>query len=298
MLLSLSKKIILLVILTSALSFKAFSQELDVDELLERLERIEKNISDLQKGKVEELEKSLSSGYISRNESKLGDFETKIRTNFGLMEETNNKIQNLEDKVNLIDKEYLDKVKKIQQELKMIKKTQLPTKTNSQKSFVNKIQKIELNSSMSNKSSGTSINLNEQTNEVLSETDIKKKYENAIKLLWANQYIKAEQELTQLKEIQPKDLMPNIQYWLGEVYYAQKNFQQAVEEFGEGFTNYPDSIKGPDNLLKLGLSFSNLNQKNEACSAFYELEIKYKNSPKNVLERSQEERKKLNCPKE
>ena len=66
----------------------------------------------------------------------------------------------------------------------------------------------------------------------------------------------------------------------------------------EGFTKFPDSIKGPDNLLKLGLSFSNLNQKNEACSAFYELEIKYKNSPKNVLERSQEERKKLNCPEE
>ena len=31
--------------------------------------------------------------------------------------------------------------------------------------------------------------------------------------------------------------------------------------------------------------------------AFYELEIKYKNF-KNVLERSQEERKKLKCPKE
>ena len=45
------------------------SQELDIDELLERLERIEKNISDIQKGKVEKLEKSLSSGYISRNES-------------------------------------------------------------------------------------------------------------------------------------------------------------------------------------------------------------------------------------
>ena len=79
---------------------------------------------------------------------------------------------------------------------------------------------------------------------------------------------------------------------------SQMGGQQAVIEFGEGFTNYPDSIKGPDNLLKLGLSFSNLNKKSEACSAFYELEIKYKNSPKNVLERSQEERKKLKCPKE
>ena len=116
----------------------------------------------------------------------------------------------------------------------------------------------------------------------LNEEEIKKKYENAIKLLWANKYEKAEEELLQLKTLNPEDLMPNIQYWLGEVYYANKNFQQAVIEFGEGFTKFPDSIKGPDNLLKLGLSFSNLNQKNEACSAFYELEIKYKNSPKNV----------------
>ncbi|MFL2661659.1 MAG: tetratricopeptide repeat protein [Alphaproteobacteria bacterium] len=132
----------------------------------------------------------------------------------------------------------------------------------------------------------------------MTEDNIKKKYENAIKMLWANKYEQAEQELLQLKQIKPVDLMPNIQYWLGEVYYAKKNFSQAVIEFGEGFSNYPDSIKGPDNLLKLGLSFSNLNKKNEACSAFYELEVKYKNSPKNVLERSQEERKKLDCPKE
>ena len=124
------------------------------------------------------------------------------------------------------------------------------------------------------------------------------KYENAIKLLWANKYEKAEEELLQLKKLNPEDLMPNIQYWLGEVYYANKNFQQAVIEFGAGFANFPDSIKGPDNLLKLGLSFSNLNQKKEACSAFYELEVKYNNSPKNVLERSKEERKKLNCPEE
>ena len=141
-------------------------------------------------------------------------------------------------------------------------------------------------------------NQNMDPEQTLNDVEIKKKYENAIKLLWANKYEKAEEELIALKNIQPIDLMPNIQYWLGEVYYAKKNFQQAVIEFGEGFTNYPDSIKGPDNLLKLGLSFSNLNKKNEACSAFYELEVKYKNSPKNVIERSQEERKKLKCPKE
>ena len=66
-----SSKFKLLLLILSIVFFslptQPLSQDLDVDELLERLERIEKNISDIQKGKVEEFEKSLSSGYISRN---------------------------------------------------------------------------------------------------------------------------------------------------------------------------------------------------------------------------------------
>ena len=285
------KKFCLLFLITFTIP-KSYAQTIDVDELLERLDRIEKNISDIQKGKVEELEKSLSTGYISRNESKLGDFETKIRTNFGLVEEIDNKIQNLDEKLNLIDKEFQSRINKIEKNLKEINSLKSTQKSLSETLIQNEPQSIQLKSPENDK------NLDSNNNKTLNEDEIKKKYENAIKLLWANKYEKAEKELIALKNIKPEDLMPNIQYWLGEVYYAQKNFQQAVIEFGEGFTNYPDSIKGPDNLLKLGLSFSNLNKKDEACSAFFELEIKYKSSPKNVLERSQEERKKLNCPKE
>ena len=94
----------------------------------------------------------------------------------------------------------------------------------------------------------------------LSEEEVKK-YENAIKLLWASKFEDAEIELVDLKKYNPEDLMPNIQYWLGEVHYAQKKFEKAILEFGEGLKKYPDSIKGPDNMLKLGLSFANLEKK-------------------------------------
>ena len=104
------------------------SQNLDVDELLERLERIEKNISDIQKGKIEEFEKSLSSGYISRNESKLGDFETKIRTNFGLLEEIDNKVQNLDEKLNLIDKDLKSQINSLQKIIKKLNQVKPKTK--------------------------------------------------------------------------------------------------------------------------------------------------------------------------
>ena len=274
-----------------SLPTQPLSQDLDVDELLERLERIEKNISDIQKGKVEEFEKSLSSGYISRNESKLGDFETKIRENYGLLEEIDNKVQNLDEKLNLIDKDLKAQINSIQKIVNEVK-------SKKKESFRDSLSINQNGLILNNDDIAKKVEPKKKSKKNLNESEIKKKYENAIKLLWANKYEQAEKELTELKKIKPNDLMPNIQYWLGEVYYANKNFQQAIIEFGEGFSNYPDSIKGPDNLLKLGLSFSNLNKKNEACSAFYELEVKYKNSPKNVIERSQEERKKLNCPKE
>ena len=265
----------------------AISQNLDVDKLLEKIDRLEKNVSDLQKGKFDSLDKSLSSGYISRNEQRLDDIETKNRANYGLIEEIDNKIKNLEQKLNILNKEYQSKMSKIDNQINsIIKKKKLIS--NLEPSLNNKIE--------------TRVNENNPPTKPvenignIDETEIKKKYENAIKLLWANKFNEAETNLLQLKKLNPEDLMPNIQYWLGEVYYANKNFQQAIIEFGEGFAKYPDSIKGPDNLLKLGLSFSNLNKKNDACNAFFELELKFKNAAKNVLERSQNERKKLDCP--
>ena len=275
---------IFLILIISLINTTAISQNLDIDELLEKIDRLEKNVSDLQKGKFDKLDKSLSSGYISRNEQRLDDIETKNRANYGLIEEIDNKIKDLEQKLNILNKEYQSKVSNIDKQINSIKKKK-KTISESEPDSKNKIE-VKVNES----------NLPVQQVENINETEIKKKYENAIKLLWANKFNEAETHLLELKKINPEDLMPNIQYWLGEVYYANKNFQQAIIEFGEGFAKYPDSIKGPDNLLKLGLSFSNLNRKNDACNAFFELELKFKNAAKNVIERSQNERKKLDCP--
>ena len=278
-------------------SIKVESQEIDIDDVLQRLERIEKNISDLQKGKVDEFEKNISSGYISRNESRFDEIETKNRLNFGLIEEIQNKINALDEKLKLIDSDFQARIKKIEEQLKKesnYKKQE--TNTIEDKKTMKIFNQEEVSPNVEAQSSGLPKEINEKIE--LSDVEIKKKYENAIKLLWASKFNEAESELQNLKKIMPNDLMPNIQYWLGEVYYAQKNFEKAIIAFGEGLENYPDSIKGPDNLLKLGLSFSNLKKKDEACNVLFELEIKYKDAPKNVQERASSEIKKLECPKE
>ena len=276
---------------------KIESQEIDIDDVLERLERIEKNISDLQKGKVDEFEKNISSGYISRNESRFDEIETKNRLNFGLIEEIQNKINALDEKLKLIDSDFQARIKKIEEQLKKESNYEKQeTNTIEDKKAIKMFNQEEVPANVKAQSLGLPKSTNEKIQ--LSDIEIKKKYENAIKLLWASKFNEAESELQNLKKIEPEDLMPNIQYWLGEVYYAQKNFEKAIIAFGEGLEKYPESIKGPDNLLKLGLSFSNLKKKDEACNILLELKIKYKDAPKNVQERASSEIKKLECPKE
>ena len=275
---------------------KLKSQEIDIDNVLERLERIEKNISDLQKGKIGDFEKSISSGYISRNESRFDEIETKNRLNFGLIEEIQNKINSLEEKLKLIDSDFQARLKKIEEQFEKKSNYEIQEIKTAKEKAIKMFNQEDEKADVKNKSLGLPTSSEEKVE--FSDVEIKKKYENAIKLLWASKFDEAESELQNLKKIQPDDLMPNIQYWLGEVYYAQKNFQKAIIAFGEGLEKYPESIKGPDNLLKLGLSFSNLKKKDEACNVLFELEIKYKDAPKNVQERALSEIKKLECPKE
>ena len=270
-----------------------FSQDLDTEEFLDRLDRVERNISDLQKGITDGIDKKLTSGYISRNESRLDKLETENQKNFGTLEELDNKLIEIQKKIDLINTDMSIRLGDIEKSIEKI-------------NLINVKEVNELNSinqtvdELNNKVTDNEKNAidSKEIQKSLEGINPKIKYENAIKLLWSNKLDEALKELIILKEIKPVDLMPNIQYWLGEVFYAKKDFNQAAIEFGEGLKNYPDSIKGPDNMLKLGLSFSNLSKINDACNVLIELELKYPDASKDVLQRSIKERKKMECPKE
>lgn len=47
-------------------------------------------------------------------------------------------------------------------------------------------------------------------------------------------------------------LRANAQYWLAETHYAQLSFQTALNEFQRVISDYPQSNKLPDSLLKIG----------------------------------------------
>lgn len=90
-------------------------------------------------------------------------------------------------------------------------------------------------------------------------------------------------------------LAGNAQYWLGETFYARKDYQDAAVAFAEGLKKYPKSEKAPDNMLKLGMTLAQLNKKTEACGALTELNHRFPNAPPQVKTSAQRERSRLGC---
>ena len=124
----------------------------------------------------------------------------------------------------------------------------------------------------------------------------KQQYDFAFDFLKRQDYPKAESALRDFLKKHPKDpLAGNAQYWLGETYYVRGDFQQAAVEFMAGYQNYPKTNKGPDNLLKLGMSMSKLNQSQGACTALSRIAKDYPDATAEVLASAKTERAKLKC---
>ncbi len=66
-------------------------------------------------------------------------------------------------------------------------------------------------------------------------------------------------------------LAPNAWYWLGESYYVTQNYEIALQSFEGLLSQFPDSNKVPDGMLKLGYCQAQLGQKDRARNTFNEV---------------------------
>ena len=58
-----------------------------------------------------------------------------------------------------------------------------------------------------------------------------------------------------LSRFPESELADNAQYWIGECYYAQRDYFKAIEEFGKVLDLYPRGDKVPAAMVKLGISY-------------------------------------------
>jgi len=75
------------------------------------------------------------------------------------------------------------------------------------------------------------------------------------------------------------ELAGNAQYWLGETYYGEKRWNDAIVEFQKVLKDHRGSEKTPDALLKIGMAFQNQKDCKNAMLFFDEVEQAYKSSP-------------------
>ena len=81
-----------------------------------------------------------------------------------------------------------------------------------------------------------------------------------------------------LKYFPETEQAANAQYWLGECYYAEKNYTRAAIEFHKVLENYSTGTKVPSALYKLGLSLLELKSVSQANKYFEELINNYPNT--------------------
>jgi tol-pal system protein YbgF len=101
-------------------------------------------------------------------------------------------------------------------------------------------------------------------------------YSNGLRDITGGKYDLAQQEFQDyLKYYGSTDLASNAQFYLGEIAYAQKQYEDAVSEYDKVLTNYPKSFKTAPALLKKGLAELELGQKTSGVRQLREVIRRY-----------------------
>ena len=101
-------------------------------------------------------------------------------------------------------------------------------------------------------------------------------YSNGLRDITSGKYDLARQEFQDyLKYYGDTDLASNAQFYLGEIAYSQRSYDQAVNEYDRVLTNYPKSFKLAPARLKKGMALLELGQKSPGVRELREVVKRY-----------------------
>jgi len=225
---------------------------------------------------------------------KMGEYEDLIREALGKVDEMDNRVSSIENKIDLMNKDFQLRFNQMEGK-RVVKKLVAPIvdkKANDDKvaDVVKETKKLEIIDNAIDKKGIKAVAVTET---ILTAEQL---YEKGFDLLKQGKYLSAETEFeTFLQKFPEHKLAGNAQYWLGESYYVRKDYTRAVVAFAKGFEKYKNGTKGADNLLKLGMSMKAINKKPEACAAFMVMEKEFPNAPQNLKDKAIEQAKSLGC---
>lgn len=86
-----------------------------------------------------------------------------------------------------------------------------------------------------------------------------------------------------LKKFPRSDQADNAQFWIGETYYRENWFEKAILEYQKVIENFPKGNKVPAALLKQGMAFIELGDKENARLIFKDLIDRYPRSSESKI---------------
>ena len=101
-------------------------------------------------------------------------------------------------------------------------------------------------------------------------------YDAAFNALKSSDYARAIAGFRNFVSTYPSSpLASNAQYWLGEAYYVNREYPNAVTAFQRVITEWPDSRKAPDALVKVGFTQAALGKTAEARDTLENVQKRY-----------------------
>lgn len=105
-------------------------------------------------------------------------------------------------------------------------------------------------------------------------------YESALAIFKTGDYPRAAAAFVDFQRRYPQSgYAAPSQYWLGNAYYAQRDFRNAITAQQALVNSYPDSPKVPDALLNIASCYAELKDKPAAKKTLETLVTKYPESP-------------------
>ncbi|MBT4698690.1 MAG: tol-pal system protein YbgF [Alphaproteobacteria bacterium] len=294
----------------------SFAQQDKMNELLDRLEKIQKDIQTLEKA-VYSKNASLPSDNVVVNEaltrqlSKISELEKQIQQMTSKFEENNYKLQQLSDRLNKVSNDsqlrfqQLENNKVISEKVSAPKEVILektPAVKKKETNILNseEVDKEEENVIQEKPVQSENIKLKEKVNKpktkVLPKVSIAEQYKYAMNIMKSGDFEKAEIAFKEFVDTHSKhELAGSAQFWYGETFYIRQLYEDAAAAFLDGYQKYPNSPKASENLLKLGVTLAELGEIEQGCKMIINLKKAYPKTDAAILQKSSYEKKRFNC---
>ena len=320
--------VINLFLITVLFSTKSFSENNDVMQILEL---IQKDLKTLEKAVYSDssninLNNSTSSNSIDQNTEdvltrhllKLSEIENQFQALTNKFEEINFKIDKLSTRLSKVQADNQIRFQQLEngtiissndnKKLTSISEEEtqkvLPGSSEPQDlgsiSYKDTETNLTIQQTQSIESTGTILTETFQSEEkLLPNVSPEEQYEFATSFLKVGDYNTAERAFREFVNTNTEhDLAGNAQYWYAETFRIRQLYTDAASAYLAGYQKYPQSEKAAINLLKLGVSLVQIGEKDQGCLMISGVKEQYPKANQSVLQKAKYEEKKFECKKE